>query len=67
MASLNNALDSIERHLDFPRSRRIGIARRMQESGILPIGAPGVAPDRRSSSVKGVFTIAGSCRCAATI
>ncbi|MCK1544014.1 hypothetical protein IVA98_05655 [Bradyrhizobium sp. 160] len=51
MASLNNALDSIERHLDFPRSRSAGIARRMQESGILPIGAPGVAPELDEDNV----------------
>ncbi|RZN11060.1 hypothetical protein CWO91_10230 [Bradyrhizobium genosp. SA-3] len=51
MASLNNALDSIERHLDFPRSRSAGIARRMQESSILPIGAPGVAPELDEDNV----------------
>lgn len=45
MATLNHALDVIERHLDFPRSRSTGIARRLQEAGLLPSGAPGVAPD----------------------
>ncbi|MET4229828.1 hypothetical protein AB7Z32_20000 [Bradyrhizobium sp. 482_C4_N1_1] len=44
MATLNAALDSIERHLDFPRSRSTGIARRLQEAGLLPSGAPGVPP-----------------------
>lgn len=44
MASLNAALDAIERHLDFPRSRSTGIARRLQEAGLLPSGAPGVPP-----------------------
>ncbi|SCB36045.1 hypothetical protein GA0061099_1005415 [Bradyrhizobium yuanmingense] len=51
MASLNNALDSIERHLNFSRSRSAGIARRLQEAGILPIGAPGVAPDLDEDNV----------------
>jgi hypothetical protein len=45
MATLSNALDAIERHLNFPRSRSTGIARRMQEAGLLPSGAPGVAPE----------------------
>ncbi|MGY4332970.1 hypothetical protein ACVWWG_007387 [Bradyrhizobium sp. LB7.2] len=44
MATLNNALDAIERHLDFPRSRSTGIARRLQEAGLLPSGSPGVPP-----------------------
>ncbi|WP_445222127.1 hypothetical protein ACKWRH_21120 [Bradyrhizobium sp. Pa8] len=45
MASLNACLDSIQTHIGFPRSRSTGIARRLQEAGILPSGAPGVAPD----------------------
>lgn len=44
MATLNNVLDSIEAHIGFPRSRSSGIARRLQEAGILPSGAPGVPP-----------------------
>ena len=44
MATLSNALDSIERHISFPRSRSTGIARRLQEAGILPSGSPGIAP-----------------------
>ncbi|UPT93866.1 hypothetical protein J4G48_0031645 [Bradyrhizobium barranii subsp. apii] len=51
MASLNSVLDGIEHHLDFPRSRSAGIARRMQESGILPTGAPGVAPELDEDNV----------------
>ncbi|MET4277405.1 MULTISPECIES: hypothetical protein [unclassified Bradyrhizobium] len=45
MATLNNALDAIERHIGFPRSRTNGISRRLQEAGQLPVGAPGVAPE----------------------
>jgi hypothetical protein len=45
MATLNNTLDAIERHISFPRSRSTGIARRLQESKMLPSGAPGVAPE----------------------
>jgi len=45
MATLNLVLDSIEHHIGFPRSRSSGIARRLQEAGILPSGAPGVAPE----------------------
>lgn len=45
MATLNNTLDSIERHIGFPRSRSSGVSRRLQEAGILPSGAPGVAPE----------------------
>ncbi|MGB3044968.1 MAG: hypothetical protein WBB98_17480 [Xanthobacteraceae bacterium] len=45
MATLNNVLDAIEQHIGFPRSRSSGIARRLQEAGILPSGAPGIAPE----------------------
>lgn len=45
MATLNACLDAIERHLQFPRSRSTGIARRLQEAELLPSGAPGVAPE----------------------
>jgi hypothetical protein len=45
MATLNHALDAIERHIGFPRSRSTGIARRLQEAGQLPAGAPGIAPE----------------------
>lgn len=45
MATLNSVLDSIQSHIGFPRSRSSGIARRLQEAGILPSGAPGVAPE----------------------
>lgn len=45
MATLNNVLDAIEQHIGFPRSRSSGIARRLQESALLPSGAPGVAPE----------------------
>lgn len=44
MATLNNALDAIERHLGFPRSRSSGIARRLQEARLLPSGAPSAPP-----------------------
>ena len=44
MASLNAALDAIERHLEFPRSRSVGVARRMQEAGQLPLGTPSAPP-----------------------
>lgn len=45
MVILNHVLDSIERNIGFPRSRSTGVARRLQEAGILPSGAPGVAPE----------------------
>lgn len=45
MAILNHVLDSIERHIGFPRSRSSGVARRLQESKLLPSGSPGVAPE----------------------
>jgi hypothetical protein len=45
MATLNNVLDSIQDHIGFPRSRSTGIARRLQEAGLLPSGSPGVAPE----------------------
>src|SRR4051794_23854418 len=45
MATLNRALDAIETHIGFPRSRTNGISRRLQEAGQLPVGAPGVAPE----------------------
>jgi hypothetical protein len=45
MATLNHVLDSIQAHIGFPRSRSSGVARRLQESAMLPSGAPGVAPE----------------------
>lgn len=45
MATLNACLDSIQALIGFPRSRSTGIARRLQEAGVLPSGSPGVAPD----------------------
>ncbi|MET4716219.1 hypothetical protein ABIF63_000322 [Bradyrhizobium japonicum] len=51
MASLNAAMDAIERHLEFPRSRSTGIARRLQGASLLPSGAPGVTPDLDEDNV----------------
>lgn len=51
MVTLNSVLDAIEQHIGFPRSRSSGIARRLQEAGILPSGAPGVAPELDQQSV----------------
>ncbi|UPK40107.1 hypothetical protein IVB18_24490 [Bradyrhizobium sp. 186] len=45
MATLNSVLDSIETHIGFPRSRSSGVARRLQEADLLPVGAPGIAPE----------------------
>jgi hypothetical protein len=45
VATLNSALDAIERHIGFLRSRSSGVSRRLQESGLLPSGAPGIAPE----------------------
>src|SRR5690242_7072755 len=45
MATLNACLDAIQTHIGFPRSRSSGVARRLQESKLLPAGAPGVAPE----------------------
>jgi hypothetical protein len=45
MATLNACLDSIQAYIGFPRSRSTGVARRLQEAGQLPVGAPGVAPE----------------------
>lgn len=44
MATLNRVLDSLERNLGFRTSRSSGIARRLQEAGLLPLGAAGVSP-----------------------
>lgn len=51
MATLNRVLDAIERHVGFPRSRSTGIARRLQEAGLLPSGAPGVPPELDEDNV----------------
>jgi hypothetical protein len=45
MATLNHALDSIQAHIGFPRSRSSGVSRRLQEADLLPSGAPGVSPE----------------------
>lgn len=33
MASLNDALPAIDRHVEFPRSRSVGVARRLHDAG----------------------------------
>lgn len=45
MATLNAALAALERRIGFPQSRSRTVARRLQEAGVLPVGAPGVAPE----------------------
>lgn len=45
MATLNAALDAIERLIGFPRSRGSSVARRLQEADLLPLGGPGYAPE----------------------
>ncbi|MCK1330653.1 MULTISPECIES: hypothetical protein [unclassified Bradyrhizobium] len=44
MATLNQTLDAIQRHVGFPRSRGYSVARRLQEARLLPLGGPGIAP-----------------------
>jgi len=45
VTTTNQAIDAISRRLGFPKSRARTIARRLTEGGILPSGAPGVAPE----------------------
>ncbi|MER8858987.1 hypothetical protein [Mesorhizobium sp. M0138] len=45
MASLRTCLTAIERYLGFPQSRSRTVARRLQERSVLPLGAPGIAPE----------------------
>lgn len=45
MATLNQTLDAIQRHVGFPRSRGYSVARRLQEVRLLPLGGPGIAPE----------------------
>ncbi|WP_144296035.1 hypothetical protein [Ancylobacter novellus] len=42
---MNEAIDVIERRLGFPSSRARTVARRLQEAGIVPSGAPGLPPE----------------------
>jgi hypothetical protein len=51
VVTLNHALDAIEHHISFPRSRSTGIARRLQEADLLPSGMPGVPPKLDQSDV----------------
>lgn len=44
MATLTAALAALERHAGFPLSRSRSISRHLQDTDILPLGAPGVAP-----------------------
>lgn len=44
MPTLNSALTALETHCGFPVSRTRNVARRLLDGGILPRGAPGVAP-----------------------
>ncbi|MCZ0734579.1 hypothetical protein [Phreatobacter sp. AB_2022a] len=44
MASINDAVAVLDYRLGFDRARSRTIARRLQESGLLPSGAPGVGP-----------------------
>src|SRR5690606_26745121 len=38
------AMDAIERHIGFPKSRLRHLAERLQDAGYVEHGAPGVAP-----------------------
>ncbi|KYK47278.1 hypothetical protein A1D31_31415 [Bradyrhizobium liaoningense] len=51
LATLNSALDAIERHIGFPRSRGYSVARRLQEADLLPLGGPGYAPELKQRDV----------------
>lgn len=44
MPTLHKAIAALERHLGFPPPRSRQVARRLQDAGIVPLGAPGVAP-----------------------
>ncbi|CEJ13405.1 hypothetical protein BN1110_03721 [bacterium YEK0313] len=44
MASINDAVAALDRRFGFDRARSRTIARRLQEAGLLPSGAPGVSP-----------------------
>jgi hypothetical protein len=61
--TLNAVLAALERHVGFPESRSRGIARRLQDAGMLPLGAPGLAPqldvDDVTTLLIGVATDAG--------
>lgn len=44
MPTLSQVVGALERHVGFPSSRINQVARRLQEAGLVPHGAPGVAP-----------------------
>lgn len=45
MPTINEALAAFERHCGFPQSRSRTIARRLQESSVLPLGSSGSKPE----------------------
>ncbi|KYK44782.1 hypothetical protein A1D31_35760 [Bradyrhizobium liaoningense] len=51
MATLNQTLDAIKRHVGFPQSRGYSVARRLQEADLLPLGGPGRAPELEQRDV----------------
>ncbi|WP_192359498.1 hypothetical protein [Mesorhizobium mediterraneum] len=51
MATLNASLIAIEQHMGFPQSRSRTVSRRLQERDVIPIGAPGVAPELEAHDV----------------
>lgn len=57
MATLNQTLDAIERHIGFPRSRGYSVARRLQEANLLPLGGPGYAPELQQRDVCALLAV----------
>lgn len=55
MPTINAALAALERHTGFPKSRSKTISRRLQEAGILPLGAPGSTPQIDRAGFAGLF------------
>ena len=55
MPTINAALAALERHTGFPQSRSKTISRRLQEAGILPLGAPGSTPQIDRAGFAGLF------------
>lgn len=45
MPILRDVAQALERHLNFPKSRTMTVAQRLREAGLLPAGAPGIAPE----------------------
>lgn len=60
MPTLSAAIAAISRHIGFPESRARQVARRLRDAEVIPMGAPGVAPEVEPIDVLSLILAVGA-------